>query len=156
LSLTNSQACPKAGSKLASYLSLDKFISRADSLSKAKFVAGDFEETLEQVLSGDFVYLDPHYAVSSRRLFREYGSKPFDVDDVERLARALKRIHRRGADFVVSYADCREARALASDWNSQKFLVQRHIAGFSDHRTRAYEWLIYNMPTPLSGGIDPA
>lgn len=132
------------GSKLASYLSRDDFIRCSESLSNAKFVLGDFERTLDEVTQGDFVYLDPPYAVSSRRVFREYGIKSFCVDDVERLARQLKRINRVGAHFVVSYADCREARQLASDWNSEKFLVRRHIAGFSDHRAHSFEWLIYN------------
>lgn len=136
------------GSKLSTYLSRDEFVGCSDALSKVKLISGDFEDTLAHVQRGDFVYLDPPYAVSSRRLFREYGKKPFHTDDVERLATELRRIHKIGAHFVVSYADCREARALASHWNSQKFLVQRHIAGFSDRRTRSYEWIIYNTPTP--------
>jgi DNA adenine methylase len=136
------------GSKLATYLSRDEFIGCADALTKVKLVSGDFQDTLAQVTRGDFVYMDPPYAVTSRRLFRQYGKKPFDTDDVKRLAKELRRIHKLGAHFVVSYADCREARALASHWNSQKFLVQRHIAGFSDHRVRSFEWIIYNMPTP--------
>lgn len=136
------------GSKLATYLSRQEFVGCSDALSGVKLVAGDFEDTLANVTRGDFVYLDPPYAVSSRRVFREYGRKPFATDDVERLGAELERIHKLGAHFVVSYADCKEARALARNWNSQKFLVQRHIAGFSDHRTRSFEWIIYNMPTP--------
>lgn len=136
------------GSKLATYLSRDEFLGCAEVLANASLVSGDFQDTLAQVERGDFVYLDPPYAVTSRRMFRQYGKKPFHTDDVERLAGELRRIHKLGAHFVVSYADCREARALASDWNSQKFLVRRHIAGFSDHRTRSFEWIIYNLPTP--------
>lgn len=139
------------GSKLSSYLSKDEFIDCANALEKTKFVVGDFERTLSHVQAGDFVYLDPPYAVTSRRVFREYGSKPFDVDDVDRLEKQLERIDKLGARFVVSYADCAEARSLAKQWNSQKFLVQRHIAGFSDHRTRSFEWLISNAhPFPFS------
>jgi DNA adenine methylase len=133
------------GSKLSAYLSRDEFIGCAQALGKAKFVAGDFEDTLRQVAKGDFVYLDPPYAVTSRRLFKEYGSKTFDLDDVERLALQLRRINKLGASFVVSYADCREARALASEWRSEKVLVKRHIAGFSDHRASSYELIISNI-----------
>jgi DNA adenine methylase len=136
------------GTKLSTYLSRDEFIGCAEALANVKLVSGDFEETLANVTRGDFVYLDPPYAVTSRRLFRQYGKKSFGTDDMERFANELRRIDKLGAHFLVSYADCREARALAADWNSQKFLVQRHIAGFSDHRTRSYEWIIYNMPTP--------
>jgi DNA adenine methylase len=134
------------GTKLATYLSLDEFVGCAEALANVRLISGDFEHTLSRVERDDFVYLDPPYAVTSRRLFRQYGTKSFDTDDVERLARELKRIDKLGAHFVVSYADCREARALASSWNSQKFLVRRHIAGFSDHRTRSFEWLIHNLP----------
>lgn len=132
------------GSKLSSYLSKDEFIDCANALAKTKFVIGDFERTLSHVEAGDFVYLDPPYAVTSRRVFREYGNKAFDVGDVTRLEKQLSRIDKLGAHFVVSYADCAEARSLARQWNSQKFLVQRHIAGFSDHRVRSFEWIIHN------------
>lgn len=136
------------GSKLATYLSRDEFLGCSEALAKVKFVAADFQETLAYVSRGDFVYLDPPYAVTSRRLFRQYGKKPFDTDDVERLAKELRRIHKIGAHFVVSYADCRQARALAEDWYSQKVLVRRHIAGFTDHRAHSYEWIISNTPAP--------
>lgn len=132
------------GSKLASYLTRDEFIDRSASLKNVQFIAADFQDTLSQVMPGDFVYLDPPYAVTSRRLFRQYGQKPFDTDDVDRLAGELNRIHRLGAHFVVSYADCRQARQLTKSWHSQKVQVRRHIAGFTDHRTYSYEWIIYN------------
>lgn len=132
------------GTKLASYLSRNDFARCASALASVKFVPGDFAETLSNVEKGDFVYLDPPYAVSSRRVFREYGIKPFGVEDIERLSVELNRLHKMGVDFVVSYADCREARKLAGQWNSEKFLVQRHIAGFSAHRTPSFEWMIYN------------
>jgi DNA adenine methylase len=77
-------------------------------------------------------------------VFREYGEKTFSVDDVQRLSQELERIDRLGARFVVSYADCPESRALARKWDSQKFLVRRHIAGFTDNRASAFEWLISN------------
>jgi DNA adenine methylase len=136
------------GSKLATYLSREEFLECAEALVDTELVSGDFQDTLARVERGDFVYLDPPYAVSSRRVFRQYGKKPFHTDDVQRLSAELRRIDKLGAHFVVSYADCREARALAKDWNSQKFLVRRHIAGFSSHRTPSFEWIIYNLPTP--------
>jgi DNA adenine methylase len=136
------------GTKLATYLSREEFVQCARALTGIKLISGDFEDTLSHVAAGDFIYMDPPYAVTSRRVFRQYGEKPFDIDDVDRLAAELRRIHRIGAHFVVSYADCREARVLASEWNSHKLLVRRHIAGFSDHRAHSFEWMIYNLPKP--------
>jgi DNA adenine methylase len=132
------------GSKLSTYLTRDEFVGCAEALADVEFVAADFQETLAKVRSGDFVYLDPPYAVTSRRVFKEYGNNSFNVDDVDRLIRELQRIDALKACFVVSYADCREARILASKWPSEKVLVRRHIAGFSDHRGSSFEWIISN------------
>jgi DNA adenine methylase len=115
-------------------------------LTHATLVAGDFTKTLERVQPHDFVYLDPPYAVRSRRIFRQYGRKTFDTTDIPRFTTSLNAIAALGADFLVSYADCKEARVLAAEWNSIRLPVRRHVAGFAGDRKRAYEWLISNRP----------
>lgn len=115
-------------------------------LQRTILVVGDFTKTLELVKTGDFVYLDPPYAVTSRRIFREYGKKTFDTSDIPRLSESLTTIVKLGADFLVSYADCTEARTLALDWNAVRCPVRRNVAGFAGHRKNAYEWLISNHP----------
>jgi DNA adenine methylase len=133
------------GIRPGAYFTKDDLACCSALLQTVKFVVGDFTTTLEQVKKGDFVYLDPPYAVNSRRIFREYGKRVFDTTDVPRLAECLGRLKRIGADFLVSYADCREARKLANDWNSVRLPIRRHIAGFAGARKHAYEWLITNM-----------
>ncbi len=123
----------------------EDFLRAAHCLSSARFVAGDFVKTLALAKKGDFVYLDPPFAVTSRRVFTEYGEKVFDTTDVERLAKELRRLDRIGAEFLVSYADCAEARELAGRWHARKIFVRRNVAGFSDHRRMASEWLISNF-----------
>jgi DNA adenine methylase len=132
------------GSKLSRYLTRAEFLDCAKALARTSFSAADFQTTLSEVRKGDFVYLDPPYALSTRRMFREYGEEAFAVDDVGRLSEELCRIDKIGAKFVVSYADCPESRKLAKDWDAKKFLVRRHIAGFTDNRSSAFEWLISN------------
>jgi DNA adenine methylase len=123
----------------------DEFMLAAERLKTARFVAGDFTKTLATVRKGDFVYLDPPFAVSSRRVFTQYGERTFDRSDIDRLAQELRRLHRIGADFLVSYADCAEARELASEWIAEKLFVRRNIAGFTGNRRKAGEWLISNF-----------
>lgn len=120
----------------------------AKALRRATLVAGDFEKTLESVAPGDLVYLDPPYAVQARRVFKEYGTTPFTTLDIERLAAALRTIAARGADFVVSYADSREARKLARPWRWVRIPVRRHVAGFADDRRSSYELVITNLELP--------
>jgi DNA adenine methylase len=134
----------KEGKPLGS-LEREDFLRAAKQLRHVELVAGDFSKTLQHARKGDFVYLDPPFAVSSRRMFKQYGEKAFDTDDVERLATELRRLDRLGAQFLVSYADCKEARKLANEWNSNKLFVRRNVAGFSDDRRLASEWLITNV-----------
>lgn len=138
------------GSRLGAQLKKADLLSCSTLLKRAKLVMGDFAATVEQVEADDFVYLDPPYAVTSRRIFREYGKKTFDTTDITRLSRSLELIVTRKADFLVSYADCSEARSLAKCWYSLRVPVKRHIAGFTGDRRRAYEWLISNCSMPLA------
>ncbi|MBI2898590.1 MAG: Dam family site-specific DNA-(adenine-N6)-methyltransferase [Planctomycetes bacterium] len=136
------------GVRPGEYFSKEDLILCASLLKRAKLVAGDFAKTLEHVKAGDFVYLDPPFALQSRRMFRHYGVRSFQTTDVPRLADALRTIVAAGADFLVSYADCAEARGLARRWNAIRLPIARHVGGFADRRRRAYEWLITNMTLP--------
>src|SRR5207247_1622380 len=42
-------------------------------LTRARLVHADFRKTLSRVGQGDFVYLDPPYAIAGRRVFVQYG-----------------------------------------------------------------------------------
>lgn len=133
------------GSKLSSYFTKDDLIRCSHLLQDVKLVRGDFTKTIEHVKRGNFVYLDPPYAVNSRRIFKEYGKDVFDTTDVPRFGETLTSIDNAKAEFLVSYADCREARTIARQWNAIRLPVRRNIAGFADARRNAYEWMITNI-----------
>jgi DNA adenine methylase len=138
------------GKEQGAYFTKADLIRCSQLLGRASLVAGDFTKTVSHLRAGNFVYLDPPYAVGSRRVFREYGKQPFEVDDIPRLSRCLSEIRSGGADFLVSYADCSEARALSSQWNAVRLPIKRHIAGFAGARKNAYEWLITNLPIEIT------
>ncbi len=133
------------GTRTGAYFTNTDLLNCSVLLKRAKLLAADFGETIEHVRAGDFVYLDPPFAVDSRRVFCEYGAQPFSTADMARLAVGLRDIERKRADFLVSYADSKEARALAKEWNATRLPIRRHVAGFSGSRRRAFEWLISNM-----------
>ena len=134
--------------------SRDDLLGCSRLLQRTTLVAGDFAKTLERVKAGDFVYLDPPFAVISRRIFKEYGKKTFNTSDIPRLSESLTAIANQNADFLVSYADSAEARALALKWHAVRLPIKRHIAGFAGDRRKAYEWLISNRP--MMGRGEPA
>jgi DNA adenine methylase len=117
-------------------------------LKNAKLISGDFGSTLRHLRRNDFVYLDPPFAATGVRTFIEYGKRSFTTNDLDRLSHHLDRIDSRGAFFLVSYADCARARAVAKNWNCREIQVRRHIAGFAAKRRMAGELLITNLPTP--------
>ncbi|MES2242152.1 MAG: Dam family site-specific DNA-(adenine-N6)-methyltransferase [Pseudomonadota bacterium] len=115
-------------------------------LRKASTRSRDFEKLVsEEVEAGDFVYLDPPYAVQNKKVFTQYNATTFGLNDLERLREILKLIEARGANFVLSYAHCDEALEYFSDWSQRSVQCQRNIAGFAKHRRKADELLFTNI-----------
>lgn len=123
----------------------DRVREAARLLKRAEFRAGDFEKTLDEVQRGDFVYLDPPYAVNETRVFSDYLAVSFSMKDLDRLDDTLDRIHAVGARFLLSYADSKEARKLARKWTVKHVNSRRNIAGFVGARRLAEELLVTNI-----------
>lgn len=121
-------------------------IAASKALTGCLLVNGDFEHTLRHAQAGDFVYLDPPYCLNDRRIFREYLPGSFSISDLERLRAQLERLDKLGVSFLISYADCAEARKLLHPWKPRRIRARRHIAGFSDKRRTAYEVIATNSP----------
>lgn len=117
-----------------------------EALKQTELIAGDFETIVKTNLKrGDFVYLDPPFAVRNTRVFRQYDPQSFGLEDVQRLARLLDHIDRKGANFVLSYADAPEMDAIKKRWEWQSVLTHRNIAGFRGARGGAKEVMVSNL-----------
>ena len=141
---------PKKGESLAR---VDESLVRSASkmLANALLLHCDFAHTLSQCEAGDFVYLDPPYAVGSRRVFAEYLPDSFGNGDLPRLAAALHELHQRRVAFVITYADCAESRALLREWRPVRIRTPRNIAGFVGSRKFSYELLATNLELDRHG-----
>ncbi len=117
----------------------------ARALQKTELLQGDFETTLAKSAEGDFVFLDPPYAVERRRVFNEYLPGSFSTDDLQRLTLALEDLDSRGVAFAITYADSLEARKLFAPWRRSRLWVRRNIAGFAAGRRGNYELLATNI-----------
>ena len=120
--------------------------SAALRLKKATIKPQDFGVTLDETRAGDFVYMDPPYAVDDRRIFREYLPGSFCREDLRRLADGLSSIDSKGAIFLLSYAESKEGRELAKGWHKKVIVTRRHVAGFASDRRSAREYLVSNRP----------
>lgn len=132
---------PKDGTAINS----EKIVSASHALRNASLLHADFEETVSQVRRGDFVYMDPPYFVSRRKVFAEYGPKAFGSVDLGRLQEILRMIDRRGATFLITYADSAEARDLLNAWKPKRIRTRRNIAGFALSRRHSFELMATNL-----------
>ena len=117
----------------------------ARQLQRTSFLNTDFQEVLKLAEPGDFVYMDPPYAIRERRVFTEYHPATFSFDDVCRLRAWMEKLHRAGVDFVVSYGESAEADILKAGFSYEVVAVRRNIAGFSGHRKSCNEIIITNI-----------
>jgi len=137
---------PFAKSKTGDFPTKEEFIEISESLRNVDLRCGDFASIVDsEVRKGDFVYLDPPYAVRNTKIFRQYDPQTFGPDDLKRLKSILTKIDSSGALFLLSYANCEESKHYFSNWPSIEIEVQRNIAGFSKHRRKATEILVSNF-----------
>jgi DNA adenine methylase len=113
-----------------------------------------FEQTLDQVERGDFVYLDPPYApLSLTANFRSYTAHGFGAEDQARLREAVVRAARRGARILLSnstapaildlYAD---ASVRESGLRCLRVPARRAINSRASARGVIEELLVTNLP----------
>ena len=98
-------------------------------LTQAEVVAGDFSVVLKRARPGDFVYLDPPFSVTGRRVFKEYDPTSFSDSDLVRLRAALNQLDEGGVTFLLSYADCPEGEELGAGFRMSRVSTRRNIAG---------------------------
>jgi DNA adenine methylase len=111
-----------------------------------KLECTDFESLVRStVKKGDFVYLDPPYAVANKKIFLQYGPDTFGIYDIDRLEALLNYINNKQAHFVMSYAYSVEIEAIFSKWKVSVEHVQRNISGFSKNRKIDSEIIVTNI-----------
>jgi DNA adenine methylase len=105
-------------------------------LATAELVAADFEEVLDRVGPGDWVYLDPPYvSAGGYSDFRRYTAGQFRRADHERLAARCRALDRAGIPFLLTNTDNDEARALYHAFDAFVLPTRRDV--HLDRRRRA-------------------
>jgi DNA adenine methylase len=120
------------------------FQSCSRTLESAKLIRGDFEKIISRTEPGDFVYMDPPFAVRNRRVFNEYNATSFSFEDLKRLRACMDNLAFRKIKFVVSYAQSEEAELLIKGFDHVTVAVRRNISGFAASRRRSKEVLVFN------------
>lgn len=136
---------PYAAQRRGSYPTRDDLLICSERLQDTRIEHGDFYNIIsDNVVEDDFVYLDPPYVKSEGRIFNEYVKGHFNHQDTERLSILLKKIDAVGAKFLLSFIDDEIVEFIAEQWGSEKYLVQKNIAGFAANRRKSTEILVKN------------
>ena len=138
---------PYGGERAGRCPSSEKLQTASTAFHDVKFSCEDFDRTVRQhCRSGDFVYLDPPFALRNRRIFYQYRYDDFGTEDVNRLRSLMSWIDQQGSAFIVSYAASPEAETLAKGWRKHSAWRLGNIAGFKAARsTSSEEILITNV-----------
>ncbi len=135
---------PYGGERSGRLPTLEELESIGALLKRATIVCADFSETINGVAPNDFVYLDPPFSVSERRVFRQYDSADFVSADLDRLRISLEELDKKGTRFLLSYDYSEEGEKLAEGFQRREVRTRRNIAGFAGSRRTASELLISN------------
>ncbi|HEY1394536.1 Dam family site-specific DNA-(adenine-N6)-methyltransferase [Roseateles sp.] len=120
------------------------FLNFSRSLQATELWCGDFESIVSKARKEDFLYLDPPYALGTKRDRGEYGSGSFKDIDESRLAGVLEMAASRGAKVLLSYSPSPFLLHRLKGWNVHPIAVNRSVAGFASSRRMAQEVLMSN------------
>jgi DNA adenine methylase len=123
---------------------LETFMGFAKSLRQAELSCVDFEEQVGKTRTGDFLYLDPPYALGEKRDRGEYGMGSFRDHDEARLVESIVAASDRGTKVLLSYSPSKFVMKKLRDWKIHNLSVARNVAGFAGSRRRADEILVSN------------
>ncbi|WIG55515.1 MAG: Methyl-directed repair DNA adenine methylase [Rhodanobacteraceae bacterium] len=132
------------GSNTGALPAVAEFRESAAALRHADLVTADFEKVLDLAKRGDFIYIDPPYSKSVADEPGLFGAGAFNREHLSRLVRALHKLDRTGAVFLMSFEFDKELIKGLSQWRVEKIQARRHVAGFAHARGVAQEILLTN------------
>lgn len=120
-------------------------VSQYLSCHNVQLFSEDFENVLQYVPPGAFVYLDPPYdPVSDTASFTGYNRAGFNRDEQRRLKRCCDTLHQRGVKFLLSNSATAFIRELYNGYTFTTVRAKRNINSDAAKRGAVEEVLIRN------------
>jgi DNA adenine methylase len=98
-------------------------------IQNVRFECMDFVSSMNQVVTGDYVYLDPPYAPETATSFVGYTETGFGIEMHKELFALIHRITEKKASFMMSNADVELVRTHFpdGDYTTETILCKRSI-----------------------------
>lgn len=121
-----------------------KLVSKV--LENVEVCCHGFDDSLKNIKTGDFVYLDPPYIPIDTSSFTKYSKNDFGLKHHEDLSSFCDKINEKGAFFMLSNSDTEFTNDiyLKEGRFVERFLVNRSIASKASNRKKAKEVIITN------------
>lgn len=129
------------GRYAAPYFPKAEMLAFAAKASKARFVAADFREVMQDAAEGDVIYCDPPYLPLGETGFTAYAAGGFSEKDQRDLAVLAVECAGRGIPVLLSNHDTPLARNLYSAADIRRIEVSRSISRNGTGRTKVGEVL---------------
>lgn len=116
-------------------------------LSIAEIRHCDYRDILEDVHSGDFVYLDPCYDPKNKTSFVQYTPEKFDILDRIALSNFVNQLDQKNVNVLLSNNNIAPVRKIYSNFFMEKFSAPRSLAyRWAGGRGTVSEIAIHNYP----------
>lgn len=113
--------------------------------SNITFYSEDFSDTLNRVIRGDFVYLDPPYdPISDTANFTGYNKGGFGKEEQIRLKKCCDELSERGVKFMLSNSSTDFIKELYKDYNIINIQAKRSVNANANKRGAVEEVIIRN------------
>jgi DNA adenine methylase len=112
-------------------------------IHSVEFSLGDFEQSLVNAESEDFVFFDSPYAALTPTSFTDYTKEGFSYDDHVRLAKVFRELSNKGVYCMLTNHDTELIRDLYKDYNIREVDVSRSINSKGNNR-KGKELIITN------------
>lgn len=101
------------GHRSKNFLDETTLENAASALQNCTLKSCDFMETIDEVRSGDLVFLDPPYTVShNNNGFIKYNQSLFSLEDQYRLSNYIKMVKELGASYILTNAAHNKVREI--------------------------------------------
>lgn len=106
----------------------------SDYLQSVNITCGDFEDSLSEIESGDFVFFDSPYVPVNPTSFTDYTKEGFEYEDHVRLALLFKRLSDSGVFCMLTNHNTQLVHDLYRDYNIRVVQVSRNINSDAENR----------------------
>ena len=116
----------------------------AELIKDVVFTCQPFMAALQNVLPGDFIYLDPPYAPENEKSFVGYTADGFALKDHQSLFKGILDLHTKGSKFLMSNADVKLVKDAFPEPYKTKIVSCRRAINSKDPSAKTNEVLIWN------------